>query len=344
MTNNRSVRLGLALATVAATLAVAATAFYFLGWGRISCASGAAGLRLAGLASCDTVSSGWWLRYPSSEGLWLQYADADGRPKFFVFRPAMSTLSGKVIVRIPGGPGDPVQTPWDEFEARYPRWLVSLASRCRAPIINLAYTGTAPRQSHPKEGFSAGITDVAARRAEIEHAYGAENVIVVTESLGGLMYAASRPDPKAKALLINPLLLSPVAWDNAMARDRAEHDAHIVRNKRLYLFDDQTGRYEWKAISGDDLWATYFDLSLPISRKSALDHLDGHYLNINVIYSSTDRVLGGDYVADFRARGIHVFPIEDLDHNLQFGSKATDRAYAILDEITARWCPVVRTR
>ena len=335
----RSTRLGLALATVAATLAVAATAFYFLGWGHISCKSGIAGLRLAGLASCDTVSSGWWLRYPGSEGLWLQYADADGRPKFFVFRPAMSTLNGKVIVRIPGGPGDPVQTPWDEFEARYPRWLVSLASRCRAPIVNLAYTGTAPRQNHPKEGFSAGIADVAARRAEIERAYGEENIIVVAESVGGLMYAASRPDPGAKAILINPLLMSPIGWDKAMALYDAKYDAKIVFGKRLLILDDRTGRYEWKTIRNDDLWASYFDLSLPIARKSAFDYLDGKYPNIHVVYSSTDGILGGDYVADFRARGIRAFPIRGLDHDLLFGSKATDRAYAILNEITARWCP-----
>ena len=324
---------------MAATLAVAAIAFYFFGRPRISCASGIASMRLSGAASCETVSSGWWLRYAGSEGLWLQYAGTDGRPKFFVFRPAMSTLSGKVIVRIPGGPGDPVQTPWNNMKAPYPRWLASLASRCRAPIVNLAYTGTAPRQNHPKEGFSAGIADVAAQRAEIERAYGAENVIVVAESLGGLMYSASRPDPKAKAILINPLLMSPLGWDRRLAWSQTKHNARIVLGERLLLLDDRTGRYEWKTVRSDDLRTSYFDLSLPISHKSAFDHLDGNYPNIHVVYSSTDRILGGDYVADFRARGIHVFPIEDLDHDLLFGSKATDRAYAILDEITARWCP-----
>jgi pimeloyl-ACP methyl ester carboxylesterase len=327
------------LATVAATLAVAATAFHFLGWGRISCPSGVAGMRLTGLASCETVSSGWWLRNADSEGLWLRYADADGRSKFFAFRPAVSIMSGKVIVRIPGGPGDPVQTPWNNMKAPYPRWLVSLASRCRAPIVNLAYTGTAPRQNHPKEGFSAGVVDVAAQRAEIERAYGAENVIVVAESLGGLMYSASRPDPKAKAILINPLLMSPLGWDRRLAWSQTKHNARIVLGERLLLLDDRTGRYEWKTVRSDDLRTSYFDLSLPISHKSAFDHLDGNYPNIHVVYSSTDRILGGDYVADFRARGIHVFPIEDLDHGLLFDGKATNRAFAILDEIIERWCP-----
>ncbi len=339
MTNKRSVRLGLALATVAATPAVAAPAFHFLGRPRISCASGIASLRLSGAASCETVSSGWWLRYAGSEGLWLRYADADGRSKFFVFRPALPALSGKVIVRIPGGPGDPVQTPWNKAKARYPRWLVSLASRCRAPIVNLAYTGTAPRQNYPKEGFSAGIADVATQRAEIERVYGAENVIVVAESMGGLMYAASRPDPGAKAILINPLLMSPVGWDKAMALYDAKYDAKIVFGKRLLILDDRTGRYEWKTIRNDDLWASYFDLSLPIARKSAFDYLDGKYPNIHVVYSSTDGILGGDYVADFHARGIRAFPIRGLDHDLLFDGKATNRAFAILNEITARWCP-----
>ena len=324
---------------MAATLAVAATAFYFFGRPRISCASGIAGLRLSGAASCETVSSGWWLSYTGSEGLWLQYAGTDGRPKFFGFRPAVPTLSGKVIVRIPGGPGNPVQVPWDKLETRYSRWLVSLASRCQAPIVNLAYTGTAPRQNYPEEGFSAGIADVAVQRAEIERAYGVENVIVVAESMGGLLYAASRPDPRAKAILINPLLMSPLAWDKALALDLAEHNARVTLGRRLLLLDTRTRRYEWKKVMSDDLWDSYFDLSLPVSRKSPFDYLAGDHPNTYVVYSSTDRVLGGDYVADFRARGIHVFPIEDLDHGLLFDGKATNRAFAILDEIIARWCP-----
>lgn len=287
-------------------------------------------LKLIGsISECDNKSV--------SEALWISIKDNSDGYKYFVYFPRLKYTEykpKKIIVRVPGGPGDSTHLPWDKNKPKYLSWLKWASKTCNAPIVNLSYTGTAPRQSWPREGLDTAKADVRQWIDEINKAYGADNVIIISESLGPYVLLSSGINlRKNKMMLVEPLTISPNEWNSRLYNEKKSGGFFINHRRKYRIFNEKTSKWEWKYLSSGYIFDPFFDEKLLENDKNLVSFLDSPpYKGISIIYSRKERMISADFDKEFTKAQVNFIALDGLLHGMPFDSPSNDKKMKILHD------------
>lgn len=283
--------------------------------------------RLGTLRQCQNIGG---------QRAWAQIDDDSGLPKFFVYVPRLRSQVDKVIIRIPGGPGNSAQSPWMS-DNRYFSTLQSAADRCGVPVITLSYTGTAPRQSWPNRGFDAAVADIATWLNELDEIFGSENTIILAESLGAyLVLSEESLSLERRIVLVHPLVESP---DRSIIAARDE-PLQLIRRDRHFVNWGEGRNGEWLKIVSTDIVDRFYDFGSHRRYPNLIEVIGERQgsSTVTLIYNPYDRNRSGYYESELSRSGMSVVSIPGLDHGFQLEGRGRDRAIEEIERSLASLC------
>jgi len=215
-----------------------------------------------------------------------------------------------IMIRVVGGPGGII--------APQPRDLATNRLLKRGGLlVTVGYTGTSYRSTYPNPDFDIAASEISYISRQIRRRCPTEAVILIGESLGGMIAAAAvSGDFRGHADLL--ILLSPLMYSPRMAAEnftRLHHFYESDRRMTIRLVRDGT-HDKWSRIYSIDL----FDRFFPVNRadEGLIAYLRGaNGVPTTIMFGDLDEVIGVDVASQLTAsRSIRLLSIRGMNHEI----------------------------